>query len=96
MVNLFHQSNLLAQFGACLTNQLCTRTRRKSLEWFLTVQPSTAEALLSKITYPRNFYMDDCLLAAPSVDEDERLIEQVSTLLQHKEIFVLKGGSWMT
>ena len=40
--------------------------------------------------------MDDCLLAAPSVDEDERLIEQVSTLLQHKEIFVSKGGSWMT
>ena len=51
---------------------------------------------ISKITYPRNFYMDDCLLAAPSVDEDERLIEQVSTLLQHKEIFVSKGGSWMT
>ena len=37
--------------------------------------------------------MDDCLFAAPSVDEDERLIEQVSTLLQHKEINIT---TWFT
>ena len=34
-----------------------------------------------RLLIERNFYMDDCLFAAPTVDEAARLIEQVSTLL---------------
>ena len=46
-----------------------------------------------RLLIERNFYMDDCLFAAPTVDEAARLIEQVSTLLRNREFNITK---WIT
>ena len=42
-----------------------------------------------RLLIERNFYMDDCLFAAPTV-EAARLIEQVSTLLRNRGFNITK------